>query len=81
VQANKLEASLPIATQAVSLTFDNKHSVLQFGDGRRVTTRCLLIATGADYRMLDIDGCERFEGCGIYYAQTMSPSKLIWSRA
>jgi thioredoxin reductase (NADPH) len=30
----------------------------------------LLIATGADYRLLGIEGCERFEGCGVYYAAT-----------
>ncbi len=70
VQANKFGARLPVATQVISLTFDNKHSVLHLDDGQKVTTRCLLIATGADYRMLGIDGCEQFEGCGVYYAAT-----------
>jgi thioredoxin reductase (NADPH) len=70
VQANKFGASLPVATEVISLTFDNKHSLLHIDDGQTVMTRCLLIATGADYRMLDIDGCERFEGCGVYYAAT-----------
>lgn len=70
VQAIKFGACLPIATQVNSLTFDNKHSVLHLDDGQVVTTKGVLIATGADYRMLDIDGCERFEGCGIYYAAT-----------
>jgi thioredoxin reductase (NADPH) len=70
VQAIKFGACLPVAMQVNSLTFDNKHSVLHLDDGQTVTTKCLLIATGADYRMLGVDGCEMFEGCGVYYAAT-----------
>jgi thioredoxin reductase (NADPH) len=29
-----------------------------------------LIATGAQYRRLEVEGCERFEGSGVYYAAT-----------
>ncbi len=70
LQAIKFGACLPVATQAISLSFDNKHQVLHLDDGQTVTTKCLLIATGADYRMLGVDGCEQFEGCGVYYAAT-----------
>jgi len=35
-----------------------------------VTTKCLLIATGAEYRRLGVDRCEEFEGRGVYYAAT-----------
>ena len=37
---------------------------------RRSAAKCLLIATGADYRLLDVEGCEQFEGRGVYYAAT-----------
>jgi thioredoxin reductase (NADPH) len=30
----------------------------------------VLIATGADYRLLNVEGCETFEGRGVYYAAT-----------
>ena len=30
----------------------------------------ILIATGADYRKLDVPGRERFDGLGVYYAAT-----------
>ena len=43
---------------------------------RRVTTKCLLIATGADYRRLGVEGCERFEGRGVYYAATPTEAQL-----
>ena len=35
-----------------------------------VNTKCLLIATGADYRLLSAENCAQFEGCGVYYAAT-----------
>src|SRR5712692_801666 len=57
---------------------------LQYGDGAEEYRACLqiegcsavlraksvLIATGADYRRLDAEGREQFEGMGVYYAAT-----------
>jgi thioredoxin reductase (NADPH) len=70
VQANKFGACMPVATQVMNLTFEDGHPVLHIDGGEQVVARCLLIATGADYRMLGVEGCERFEGCGVYYAAT-----------
>ena len=70
VQANKFGARLPVGMQVTGLSFDSAHPVLHLDGGETVTTRCLLIATGADYRLLGVEGCERFEGCGVYYAAT-----------
>ena len=61
---------MPVATQAMSLKFDNRYPVIQIDGGEEVTTKCLLIATGADYRLLNVENCDRFEGCGVYYAAT-----------
>ena len=44
--------------------------MLHLDGGETVVAKCLLIATGADYRRLTVEGCERFEGCGVYYAAT-----------
>jgi thioredoxin reductase (NADPH) len=41
------------------------------GDGS-VTARCVLIATGAAYRKLDVPERERFDGLGVYYAATQT---------
>jgi len=70
VQANKFGACLPVGVQVTGLTFEHANSVLHLDDGETLVAQCLLIATGADYRMLDVEECERFEGCGIYYAAT-----------
>ncbi len=70
VQANKFGARLSIPSPAIGLTFENLYSVLHLEGNETVTTRCLLIATGADYRLLQVEGCEKFEGRGVYYAAT-----------
>jgi thioredoxin reductase (NADPH) len=43
---------------------------LVLDDGQEVRARCIVLATGADYRRLPADGAERFEGLGLYYAAT-----------
>jgi thioredoxin reductase (NADPH) len=70
VQAIKFGACLPVGVQVTGLTFDGARPVLHLDDGETVRAKCLLIATGADYRKLGIEGCEQFEGCGVYYAAT-----------
>ena len=50
--------------------------MLHLDGGETVTAKCLLIATGADYRRLDVEGCERFEGRGVYYAATSNEAQL-----
>jgi thioredoxin reductase (NADPH) len=76
VQANKFGARMSIGTTAVGLTFQNDYPVLHFDDGETAMTKCLLIATGADYRRPEAENCERFEGCGVYYAATPTEAQL-----
>jgi thioredoxin reductase (NADPH) len=69
VQAAKFGAELPVATSATGLTFEDGYARLDAGT--TITTKCLLIATGADYRRLEAEGLGEFEGRGVYYAATM----------
>jgi thioredoxin reductase (NADPH) len=70
VQANKFGASLPVATHVTGLTFEGSTAVISVEGGEQVVAKCLLIATGAEYRVLCAEGCEQFEGRGVYYAAT-----------
>jgi thioredoxin reductase (NADPH) len=76
VQANKFGAILSVPTPVVGLSFDNAYAVLAVEGGQTVVAKCLLIATGADYRKLDVEGCERFEGTGVYYAATVNEAQM-----
>lgn len=76
MQANKFGARLSVPSPVAQLSFDKRYSVLTLESGETVVAKCLLIATGADYRRLDVDGCEKFEGRGVYYAATFNEAQL-----
>src|SRR5437762_1878150 len=76
LQANKFGAQLSVPTPVTRLEFDNAYPVLRLDGGETVTAKCLLIASGAEYRRLAVEGCERFEGTGVYYAATPNEAKL-----
>jgi len=48
----------------------NGEYALDLCNGQAVRSRTVLIATGASYRRLPVEDCERFEGAGVYYAAT-----------
>jgi thioredoxin reductase (NADPH) len=76
IQASKFGAQISVPTPVTALTFDQAYSVLQLEGKETIVAKCVLIATGADYRRLTVEGCERFEGCGVYYAATPIEAQL-----
>jgi len=67
VQAAKFGADLPVATTVAGLTFDDGYATARLDSHETITTKCLLIATGARYRRPEIDALTRFEGRGVWY--------------
>ena len=76
LQANKFGVHLSVPSRVDHLAFENGYTIVHMEDGQNVTAKCLLIASGADYRRLDVDGCERYEGTGVYYAATVAEGQL-----
>jgi thioredoxin reductase (NADPH) len=76
LQASKFGAVMSVATPITQLSFDQKFSILTIDGGETVVSKCLLIATGADYRRLSVEGCAEFEGCGVYYAATPNEAQI-----
>lgn len=76
VQAGKFGARIPVPSPVTALTFENGYPVLHLEGDEAVTSKCLLIATGADYKRLAAEGCEQFEGSGVYYAATLTEAPL-----
>lgn len=72
LQAQKFGAQFSTPSLVSALDLEGDLPVIHIeGDGT-VTTKCVLIATGAAYRRLDIAGRERFDGLGVYYAATQT---------
>ncbi|MGH8656837.1 MAG: NAD(P)/FAD-dependent oxidoreductase, partial [Gammaproteobacteria bacterium] len=76
LQADKFGARVSIPTPVINLTFDKAYSVLGSEGGETVVAKCLLIASGAEYRRLGVEGCDRLEGCGVYYAATPNEAQM-----
>jgi len=76
LQADKFGARISVPTPVTKLTFDKTYSVLELEGGENVIAKCLLIATGAEYRRLEVEHCSRFEGAGVYYAATPNEAQM-----
>jgi thioredoxin reductase (NADPH) len=70
LQALKFGAELVAPVEVRSMTCEDKLHRLTLDDGQVVTGRTVLIATGASYQRLPVQGCERWDGAGIYYSCT-----------
>jgi thioredoxin reductase (NADPH) len=75
LQAYRFGAKFSTPSQALSLQYgddaEEYRACLQIeGCSAVLRAKSVLIATGADYRRLDAEGREQFEGMGLYYAAT-----------
>jgi thioredoxin reductase (NADPH) len=75
LQAQKFGAHMLIA-KATRLICDRKPYVIELENGTRISTRTIVIATGAQYRKLPLENLSRFEGAGIYYGATFVEAQL-----
>ena len=80
LQAFRFGAKFTTPSQALSLGYspDAEHSHFLHIEGCNAVLRAkaVIIATGADYRRLDAEGREEFEGSGVYYAATPLEAQL-----
>ena len=70
LQAKRFGAGSAVPVAAAGLRRDDGHHVVDLADGEHLRARTVVVATGASYRRLDVDGLDRFEGAGVFYAAT-----------
>jgi len=80
LQATKFGAILSVSTPARELAITGVGVVLKVEGGETIEARCLLIATGAEYRRLGAENCERYEGTGVYYAATRAEAEMCFGQ-
>jgi len=76
LQARRLGARMVVPAHAAALTADNGHYAIELSDGSVVNGRTLIVATGAQYRKLDLPELDRYEGVGVYYAATQAEAHM-----
>jgi thioredoxin reductase (NADPH) len=77
VQAQKFGVRLaaPVRAAALEPRADGRYA-LRMRDGRELTARAVVIATGAQYRRLPLEGLEALEGAGIHYGASALEAQL-----
>jgi thioredoxin reductase (NADPH) len=70
LQAQKFGTEFSVPSPVAGLALGGTRPVVVLEDDERVAARSVLIATGADYNQLQVPGCDRFQGLGVYYAAT-----------
>jgi len=75
-QSQKFGAQMLIAKDAKGLTCDRRPYKVLIADGESVPARTVIIASGAQYRRLNLENLSKFEGAGIYYGATHLEAQL-----
>ncbi|NGM48978.1 FAD-dependent oxidoreductase [Caulobacter sp. 602-2] len=81
VQAQKFGARLAVSRAVVGVECEKRPYRLKLEDGQTLLARAVVIASGARYRKLDVEGYGRFDGQAIHYAATAMESDLCRGQA
>jgi thioredoxin reductase (NADPH) len=76
IQALKFGSRLSVPAAAVALKSEPGRHEIALSNGAIASGRTVVIATGAQYRRLDVPRLEEFEGGGVYYAATQAEAQL-----
>src|SRR5271170_2582577 len=69
-QARRFGVEIISPQEATALRVDGPYRYLRLNDGTELSCHAMLLATGVQWRKLDIPGMDRLQGAGIYYGGT-----------
>lgn len=67
-QARKFGARTATPYRALALEPGAERHVVRLQEGNELAARAVLLATGAEYRRLRVDGLDQYEGISVFYA-------------
>jgi thioredoxin reductase (NADPH) len=71
-QARRFGVEIISPQDVVSLRVEDPYRTVALSDGAELSGHALLIATGVQYRTLDVPGVTRLTGAGVYYGAAMT---------
>jgi thioredoxin reductase (NADPH) len=71
-QARRFGVEILSPQEAAGARAEGPYRFVRFGDGAEISCHSLLIASGVQWRKLDVTGVERLTGAGIYYGAAMT---------
>jgi thioredoxin reductase (NADPH) len=69
-QASRFGAEF-VTQRATGMRVAGQYRFVQLSDGREISSHCILLAPGVQYRKLEIPGADRLTGAGIYYGAAL----------
>ena len=77
LQALKFGAEFTAPVSVLNMCEDEQQNhCLSLCTGQQVKSRTVLVSTGVSYRRLPVEGCQHFEGAGIYYSATSVEARV-----
>jgi thioredoxin reductase (NADPH) len=75
-QAQKFGAEMMIAMPARGLSCQRRPYEIQVDGGPAIAARTVVVASGVEYRRLEVSGMDALEGAGVYHAATHMEGQL-----
>jgi len=66
-QARRFGAEIVSPQEVLKVRSEGPYRILTLADGTEVSCHALVIATGVQWRKLDVPGMDRLQGAGVYY--------------
>ena len=66
-QVKRFGTELLAPVQAEALCLQGEYRIVKLSTGQELVAHCVVLASGVQWRRLDIPGMERFTGAGVYY--------------
>ena len=67
MQAQRFGVEIIAPQEVVELRAEGPYRILKMADGSEISCHAALIATGVQWRRLDVPGMDRLQGSGVYY--------------
>lgn len=74
-QAQRFGVEILTPQEAVRARVQDMYRMVQLGDGSEVNCYTLLIATGVQYRQLEVPGLDALTGAGVYYGAAITEAR------
>ena len=67
MQAQRFGVEIIAPQEVVELRAEGPYRILKLADGSEISCHAVLIATGVQWRRLEVPGMDRLQGAGVYY--------------
>jgi len=71
-QATRLGAELLTSREATALRLEDRYRLLTLDDGSEIACGALLVASGVQYRRLEVEGIDPLVGAGVFYGAAIT---------